>query len=338
MKIKLTLPASWGRNPTISAFLERDGRLSGHEFFVDPLRQEADAWFVFDEVNPEDNFCRVPKDGVFFVTAESVWADDHWLHPERHQFLMQFSHVFSSHVSNHPNFHASPPFLPWMVHGNHGTTWVPHARDLTALRAAPEPEKVHPLSVICSTKTRHPGHRVRLEFVKRLKAHFGETLHWYGNGVNPIADKWVGLAPYYATISIENQVKPDLYTEKFFDPLLAHTIPIYAGAPNIGDFFEVPDEWRINLRDFAGSVQTIEELLHSRGKENARLIQQNRDIALGEAHFLQRICDIVHVFEPAQGVHDLYLKTVEGPNRKRVFLPKSMAVALRRLSPRMSFF
>ena len=294
MKIKLSLPRHWGAQPTISPFIERDGSFRGHELFVDSERSEADAWVVFDEVNPDDNICMVPPNRTFFVTAESVWAEDHWLSHQRSEFLRQFAQVRSSHISSHPHFRATPPFLPWMVHGNHGSTWTPNSLDLQALRVAQPPEKRFALSVICSSKARHPGHNVRLDFVRRLKDHFGESLHWFGNGVNPIETKWEGLAPYMATIAIENHIRPDLYTEKLLDPFLTWTIPIYAGATNAKDYFDIPDEWLIDMRDFNKSVEGIERLLESGTDRSGKAaLEANRSKVLGEAHFLARVVSMV---------------------------------------------
>lgn len=41
---------------------------------------------------------------------------------------------------------------------------------------------------------------------------------------------------YKFVIAFENAIAPDYVTEKFFDPLLAGSLPIYRGAPNIKDF------------------------------------------------------------------------------------------------------
>lgn len=294
MKIKLSLPNHWGSNLTVEPFVGRNRTWNGHEIFVDSNRKSADAWVIFDEVNPSDNQCLVPPDRTFFVTAESAWAEDHWLSQERTAFLGQFAEVRSSHVSNHPRFQAAPPFLPWMVHGNHGTTWASTSLDFETLRSLPIPPKLHPLSVICSSKVSYPGHKIRFNFVKRLKEHFGERLHWFGNGVHPLRTKWEGLAPYSATIAIENQVRPDLYTEKLFDPLLTYTVPIYAGATNIHKYFDLPDEWLIDLRDFSQSVERIELLLGSiNDQSNKAALEINRSRVLGEAHFIERIVSMV---------------------------------------------
>lgn len=41
---------------------------------------------------------------------------------------------------------------------------------------------------------------------------------------------------YKFVIAFENAIAPDYVTEKFYDPLLAGTVPVYLGAPNIAEF------------------------------------------------------------------------------------------------------
>jgi len=45
------------------------------------------------------------------------------------------------------------------------------------------------------------------------------------------------FSKYYASVIIENSREPSYFTEKITDTVLAGAIPIYWGAPNIGDFF-----------------------------------------------------------------------------------------------------
>lgn len=59
------------------------------------------------------------------------------------------------------------------------------------------------------------------------------------------------MARYPFTIAFENSIAPDYVTEKLFDPLLAGSVPLYLGAPNVSRF--APGEHCfIDVRDFAG--------------------------------------------------------------------------------------
>ena len=50
------------------------------------------------------------------------------------------------------------------------------------------------------------------------------------------ATKLLTLARYRFTLAFENAVDPGYVTEKFFDPLVAGSVPVYLGAPDIADF------------------------------------------------------------------------------------------------------
>jgi Glycosyltransferase family 10 (fucosyltransferase) C-term/DDE superfamily endonuclease len=45
--------------------------------------------------------------------------------------------------------------------------------------------------------------------------------------------KLEGIAAYKFTLAFENAIGEDYVTEKFFDPLVAGSVPVYLGAPNV---------------------------------------------------------------------------------------------------------
>lgn len=51
-------------------------------------------------------------------------------------------------------------------------------------------------------------------------------------------DKSEGLIPYMYSIVLENDKYPSYFTEKLTDCFVTGTIPIYRGAPDIGDYFD----------------------------------------------------------------------------------------------------
>lgn len=69
------------------------------------------------------------------------------------------------------------------------------------------------------------------------------------------------IAGYKFCIGFENSIAPDYVTEKFFDPLLAGSVPVYRGAPNAGLFAPGPDAF-IDVSDFSGPRQLAEFLVH----------------------------------------------------------------------------
>ena len=69
------------------------------------------------------------------------------------------------------------------------------------------------------------------------------------------------IARYKFTLAFENSISQDYVTEKFFGPLIAGSVPVYRGAPNIEDF--APGEHCfINAADFKGPRELSEYLLY----------------------------------------------------------------------------
>ncbi len=82
------------------------------------------------------------------------------------------------------------------------------------------------------------------------------------------ATKLETLSRYPFTLAFENAFTEDYVTEKFFDPLLAGSVPVYLGAPNIGDF--APGEHCfIDVNRFSGPRQLAAHLLELARNETA---------------------------------------------------------------------
>lgn len=111
-----------------------------------------------------------------------------------------------------------------------GGTWAPHWREVDLTKHAM-------CSLIASAKRSQPGHRLRHEIVDWARA-TGQGVDIMGMGYKPFADKSEGLAPYRYSVVIENVRERNYFSEKLIDALLCGTVPIYWGAPNIGDFFD----------------------------------------------------------------------------------------------------
>ena len=76
------------------------------------------------------------------------------------------------------------------------------------------------------------------------------------------------LARYKFTLAFENSRSPDYVTEKFFHPLMAGSVPVYRGAPNVADF--APGEkCFINADDFSGPAALAAHLNALAGDEQA---------------------------------------------------------------------
>lgn len=67
------------------------------------------------------------------------------------------------------------------------------------------------------------------------------------------------IGRYKFTLAFENSVTEDYVTEKFYDPLVAGSVPVYLGAPNV-DRFAPGGNCFVNAADFGGPRELAEYL------------------------------------------------------------------------------
>ncbi len=119
--------------------------------------------------------------------------------------------------------------------------------------------------LMCSFISGRVDRSGRLGYLKALSRHI--EVHQYGKRGNRfLADdrgretKMRTLSRYRFNFAFENAIATDYVTEKFYEPLLAGSVPVYLGAPNIAEFAPVEGCY-INAADFAGPKELAEYLL-----------------------------------------------------------------------------
>jgi len=129
-------------------------------------------------------------------------------------------------------------------------------------------EKSKMISMIASNKRMCEGHIKRLEWVERI----GDQVDLYGRGFNEIANKEDGLCDYMFSVAIENGQYETYFTEKLLDCFATGTIPVYLGAPDIGDHFNMDgiiilsDEFDVSEDIYYSKLDAIKDNLE-RAKE-----------------------------------------------------------------------
>ena len=124
-------------------------------------------------------------------------------------------------------------------------------------------EKTKMISMIASNKRMCEGHAKRLEWVERI----GDQVDLYGRGFNEIADKEEGLCDYMFSVAIENGEYETYFTGKLLDCFATGTIPVYLGAPDIGDYFnkdgiiDLSDEFEVSEEIYYSKMDAIKENL-----------------------------------------------------------------------------
>lgn len=98
--------------------------------------------------------------------------------------------------------------------------------------------KTRDASLIASAKRDQEGHLLRHEAVDLIRSEEWEV-DIMGRGYKPFDNKSDGLLPYRYSVVIENCREPSYFTEKLIDACLCRTVPIYWGAPDIAEFFDI---------------------------------------------------------------------------------------------------
>lgn len=124
---------------------------------------------------------------------------------------------------------------------------IPYDYDRLMGMSEPIP-KTKDISTIVSDKSFMPGHVYRLAFLQEFcKQYTGIEVYGKGGRLMPISTKvfghtitkdW-GIIDYKFGIGIENCQSPGYFCGKLIDLFLLWSIPIYWGAPDIGDYFSI---------------------------------------------------------------------------------------------------
>jgi hypothetical protein len=295
--VKVTIP--WlSRDASLTEFTGTpDNFIDGVVFHVNSDFDQPDVWLVFDDGIDGDT-AMIDTANIFYMTAEICTPIGRFDDQRGQDYLRQFSKLFTMHDIFDERTHFTRPFIPWMMNANHGSsTYLQNGRGRTYFRDVTSFEKPHDLSVICSNKAFTPEHYARLKFVTRLKEDLKDRLPWYGNGINPLPDKFDGIAPYRYHLAIENRFGRDIVSEKLYDSFLGLAYPIYHGAPNIHDYY---NEWMlssINIYDYKRSRNQILELIDSDVAERSQKdLIQAKHLAVEQDNWVVRMALICRLY------------------------------------------
>lgn len=276
MRINVLHPAFWdahGHWPYRYQIPHQFCHRHGIEFVFNDPRQESDFVIVHEDVDVKTQVV-VNAGGLILVTGE-----EQTLHSGYNQeFLDQFDIVITSRGDIvHKNVHRTHYWHPWRIKQDYDT--------LVGLELG---EKSKRLSAIISNFSTLPLQAHRLEFIKKAKSVFGNTLDWFSKGqATFIKDKFDGLYPYKYSIAIENSSHQNYFTEKISDCFLSYTMPIYQGCPNISDYFDERSFVRIDVEQQEVSLDTIRDVIAADlFGTNIKYIEESRRLVLEKYQFL----------------------------------------------------
>ena len=299
-------------------------------FFFGDQYDHCDWWFVLHAGGLEqaETVQCDPAHTVFITMEPPVWG-----RPVR--FCQQFATIVTADSGlNHPSIIARNGITWWAgidVAFENGHVFSPAInQDFDSFFAMPVPVKEDRISVITSLNQSFPGHGKRLRFLERLRRHpVSQSIDFYG-GTNPVKDKLDGLLRYKYHIAIENSVVPDYWTEKIADPFLAHTLPIYAGCPNIEDYFPADSVLRLDLDDFDAAVDLIMACLrHDEYSRRLLAIREARSRVLLDYNVFELMASICD--RPAQRFELCTLRPMAEVQPSKPAVVRCLASMIRRL-------
>ena len=215
-------------------------------YFDDKNEEEFDFWIIWGGIKNKTETTVCPSQNIIYLTDEVNEKRFYY-----QGFLNQFAAVITCRTDlQHTKLINNHELNTWMVQRNYDS--------LSKSNNIPKSKNI---SVICSDHTWLPGHKKRFAFVNKLSGHFKDRLDVFGRGVNPVNDKFDGLAAYKYSVAIENCFIPGYFTEKLTDCYLTHTMPVYAGCPDIHNYFDPTSMMVIDMEDFKDAVNKIERLL-----------------------------------------------------------------------------
>ena len=237
----------------------------GYEFVINQDCEEADFWVVYSKGKRQEETCHVSPKNTMFITGEP----DSVYHYSQ-GFVNQFGKVLSCQkYLKHKNLVNVQPAQPWHIGkqsvrdretGKESQESVEYTQTYDSLKVS-TPEKTRLMSVITSNKAFTKGHRERIEFVMKLKEHYGDQLDLFGWGFNDFKNKWDVIAPYKYHIAIENCSTPHYWTEKLADTYLGNAFPFYIGCENIGDYFSEDAFIKLDIHDVEGAIRIIDNAI-----------------------------------------------------------------------------
>ena len=224
-------------------------------FLLNPARgTECDFWIVWAGSRDNDHM-RVAQENTLFIAGEPPSKK---VYPR--PFYAQFHNLVTTHANDpHPRVTTSAPGLNWHVGLDHASNRYLYGYD--ELNRLESGDKSPSISVVCSNLTTTEGQRKRLAFLDQLKQELGDRVIHYGRGYQSIDDKMHAILPHQFHLVLENSCSPDYWTEKLSDAYLGWAFPVYAGCPNIGDYFPEGGFQSIDFDAPGKSIEAIKILL-----------------------------------------------------------------------------
>ncbi len=239
---------------------------------------ECDYWVIYESV-PWTEQVRLPPGRTIFVPSEPEIIRSY-----AQSYLDQFDWIATSRRDfEGDNIIQTCFMVGW---------WIKKTYDQLKHET---PTKTGTFSILGSDVVTLASHRKRFAFLNRLIGHFKDRVDVLGSIDGPYwRDKYAALAPYRYSVIIENGRLPDYWTEKLADCFLSETMPLYAGCPNITDYFDDDSFIPIDLDDYQASIRAIEEAIETDAYSRHReAVVAAKNTVLDRQQFFPWVIDLV---------------------------------------------
>ena len=153
------------------------------------------------------------------------------------------------------------------------------------------------LSVIASRQHLTAQQKRRVAFVDAIARDnsLQSMMDIFGSKRQFITDKAIGLEKYKYHVALENSLIPHYWTEKLADPLLAECFVFYAGAPNVGDYFDISSIMAIDIARPQDAIRLIKQTIKAQAYEkNLAAIKENKRRLMMDENLFNLIWRICH--------------------------------------------
>ena len=152
-------------------------------------------------------------------------------------------------------------------------------------------QKQFKVSFLTSNKGQTPGHRLRLEIFDRLPSSIGGLPVTKLMTPPRIDSKRSLLNDYQFHITPQNASQNNWFDDKIVDAIIAKTIPLYWGCPNIGNFFN--PKGIIHFKTVDEMMQRLSELTPDYYERHLDAVEDNFERATKFVHIYRRMNEAI---------------------------------------------
>lgn len=235
----------------------RSGKWGNYQFEINGEGKEYDFWVIYSKGISKEEECLVAPENTIFISGEPES-----IYHYSHGFVNQCGKaILCRNDIKHPNIVHNQPAQMWFIGRIKDENGIHFKTGYDDYKNKDEYNKEKLISVISSNKAFTKGHQRRIDFVNKLKEHYGDKMDIFGRGYNAFDDKWDVVSPYKYHIVIENSCYADYWTEKLADCFIGGAFPIYYGCPNVEKYFDSESMIKIDINDFDASVAAIDKAI-----------------------------------------------------------------------------